>query len=148
MTDQRDGPGPIRYTMTLSQAETRFLKLVLKTAGEEDVDIAVAAEKYEEHWGIPFTFGGGTDEFYADPPTPVELLRNLDGQQWTGTRTDYEALQTALTMFVHDAAQAGQPVHEMHDTIEGIQTKIRRAYAAVGGDTVGPDDHPLTSTPR
>lgn len=142
MPDQRHGSGTLRYTMTLSQAETRFLKLVLKTASEEEVDIAVAAKKYEEHWGKSFTFVGGTDAFYADPPTPIELLRNLDGQQWTGTRTDYEALQTALTLFVHDAARAGQPVHEIQDTIEGIQTKIRRAYAAVGGNTVGPDAHP------
>lgn len=129
-------------TVVWSKDEGRFLKMVLKMAAESDTDIGTAAKKYEEAMGTEFNFVGGTEEFYDDPPTPADLLKNFEGSRWTGTRTDYEALQTALTVAVTEMTQAGQPVYEEMDTIDGIHTKIRRAYEGVGGETVGPDERP------
>lgn len=129
-------------TVTWNTEEARFVKMVLKTAGENDMNIERSMNLIHEMTGMNVAFVGGTEEFYEDPPSPSDLLRNFEGgkdQQWTGTRTDYEALQTCLTVFIHESLQAGQPVYEEMEVIDDIHRKIRGAVDELGGETVGAD---------
>lgn len=128
--------------ISLTKAQGRLVKTALKTASERDSSLERSAELLEQTHGTEIEFYGQTEDMAEDPPTPVDLLGNFVGesdQRWVGTLTDYQALQTSLTVWITESLNAGQSVYEMMDEIEGIQRKIRRGVEETGGETVGPD---------
>lgn len=141
MTDTTDDDPTA--TLVFSQREARFVEVVLRQANESDVDIHRSAELAEELTGQPTQFVGGTEEFYADPPSIGELREALTGQEMTLSRTGIEAFQTVITVWgmkysrevmegVGDDESGGGTL-DVLTLITGIHRKIRDAYEEVGG---------------
>lgn len=116
--------------------ESAFVEAVLVSAKENDTDIEKANELVHELTGANVAFVGGTEEFHEDPPSASAVYDCFSGQRFEGNRTQVEALQTVLSVYVFDLMRSREldDPEGLMDLLDGIHDKITEAHEEAKDD--------------